>query len=161
MNINFQIRFQGLGIIQTKKDQMEGVFYQKLREEKEFELHRSINAEEDRVIKESIKELMRKKININQVRLGYTAFIRSEVNNVWVKMCGPIFSSVINNKKSGKVGDLKICRMSTHTSEADGNQEIFMFVSKVDKSKEWIRLCYCPPPLCHFLFSFLSNNRHN
>lgn len=129
-----EISFQGLGIIQTKKDQMEQVFYEKLREEKEFEVHRRLTEEEDIAIQENIKELMKKKISINQVRLGYTAYVKSEMST-WTKLCGPIFSSVINNKKSGKVGDLKICRMSTHTSEADGGQEIFMFVSKVDKSK--------------------------
>ncbi|KAG5679309.1 hypothetical protein PVAND_008886 [Polypedilum vanderplanki] len=136
---DFTAVFQGLGIIQTKKDQMEQVFYQKLREEKEFEVHRQVTEEEDRIIKDTIRELMRKKININQVRLGYTAYIRNPLNNTWTQLCGPIFSSVINNKKSGKVGDLKICRMSTHTSEADGNQEIFMFVSKVDKNTIKVR----------------------
>lgn len=130
---DFTAVFQGLGIIQTKKDQMKEVFQEKMREERQFETQRCITADEDRVIQERIDELLKKKININQVRLGYTAFVRNELNNTWDRLCGPIFSSVINNKKSGKVGDLKICRMSALTSEADGNQEIFMFVSKVDK----------------------------
>lgn len=81
-------------------------------------------------------ERMIKKVNINQVRLGYSAFMKGIYDENWIQITDLILSDVINNKKSGKVGDLKICRMSACAGEAEGNQEIFIFVSKVDKSKE-------------------------
>lgn len=146
------VRFQGLGIIQTKKDSIEGVLFQKMKQEKMFELNRPLNDEEAKHISESVKKMITK-VNINQVRLGYTAYVQDETNQSWLKLCGPSFSTAINNKKSGKVGDLKICRMSTFTSEADGNQEIFMFVSKVDKSKEFV-LTQCT--VYHFSNKFIA-----
>lgn len=112
---------------------MKEIVYQKLKAEIEYEYNRKLSFDELQNINERSDELV-KKININQVRLGYTAFAKDHINNNWKKICGPVFSTVINNKKNAKVGDLKICRMSTYFSEANGNQEVFLFVSKVDKS---------------------------
>jgi hypothetical protein len=121
---------------------MKKILYEKLKAEKQHEQHRKLSEEEDkRLFADAVKLI--KKTNINQVRLGYTAFMKNSYDNTWIQISGPIYSSVINNKKNAKVGDLKICRMSTHTSEADGNQEVFMFVSKVDKRKNTNLLNLC------------------
>lgn len=113
---------------------MKNILFEKLKAEKQHEQNRKLSDEENkRLFSDAIKLI--KKTNINQVRLGYTAFMKNSFDNTWIKISGPVYSTVINNKKNAKVGDLKICRMSTHASEADGNQEVFMFVSKVDKRK--------------------------
>ncbi|CAH1712143.1 unnamed protein product [Chironomus riparius] len=130
--------FQGLGIIQTKRDCMKKILYEKLKAEKQHEQNRKLSEEESKCLFADAVKLI-KKTNINQVRLGYTAFMKNSYDNTWINISGPIYSTVINNKKNAKVGDLKICRMSTHTSEADGNQEVFMFVSKVDKQTIKVR----------------------
>ncbi|XP_070500992.1 nuclear factor NF-kappa-B p110 subunit isoform X2 [Chironomus tepperi] len=130
--------FQGLGIIQTKRDCMKNILFEKLKAEKQHEQNRKLSEEENKHLFADAVKLI-KKTNINQVRLGYTAFMKNSYDNTWIKISGPIYSTVINNKKNAKVGDLKICRMSTHTSEADGNQEVFIFVSKVDKQTIKVR----------------------
>jgi Rel homology dimerisation domain/Rel homology DNA-binding domain len=126
--------FQGLGIIQAKKgSEMREVLTKKLKAEKEFEESRKLSEEEVSLIA-SQTDALTKKVNINQVCLGFTAFYLDEATGAWNKLCDTVYSNVINNQKNAKHGDLKICRISTVASEAKGGQEVFMFVSKVDKN---------------------------
>ena len=118
---------------------MSNILYQKMKSEIEFEENRKLTDAQNQELFKKASSMI-KKVNINQVRLEYTAFMFNEMTNTWVKICEPVVSAVINNKKSGKVGDLKICKMSVCASEVGGDQEIFMFVSKVDKSELQVRL---------------------
>lgn len=109
--------------------------FKKIRDEKSFEANRELTSPELTAIERDAEKLS-KEMNLNQVCLCFQAFIKNEeANNCWVKICEPIYSNVVNNMKSALTGELRIVRMSTCTSPADGGQEIFMFVEKVCKSK--------------------------
>jgi hypothetical protein len=131
-----KISFQGLGIIQTKKGDMKDIVYGKMKAQFERENQRPLSDAENRHVCENLERLYKKcNVNINQVRLGYTAYVKNDLDSCLEQISPTVYSTVINNKKSPKVGDLKICRMSTCASIADGGQEVFLFVSKVDKSE--------------------------
>jgi Rel homology DNA-binding domain len=123
-----------MGIIHTAKRHIKGELLKKIRTEREFELNRPLtSAEGAQIEREADKQA--KEMNLNQVCLCFQAFIKHEADNVWVKICDPVYSNVVNNLKSALYGGLRITRMSTYTSEAKGGQEIFMFVEKVCKSE--------------------------
>lgn len=126
--------FDGLGIIHTAKKQIKAELFRKIRAEREFEKSDVLTQAELDTIKREI-ETQSKEMNLNQVCLCFQAFIRDDARNVWVKICDPVYSTVINNMKSALTGELRITRMSTFTSPASGGQEVFMFVEKVCKSK--------------------------
>jgi nuclear factor NF-kappa-B p105 subunit len=126
-----------MGIIHTKKPKIKEELIRKLSEEKYFENGSISNAEMAKI--EEKAENQSKEMNLNQVCLCFQAYIHSENEGRWVKICEPVYTNVINNMKSALVGELRICRMSSYTSPAAGKQEIFMFVEKVCKS-EWFVL---------------------
>lgn len=105
-----------------------------MRAEREFEGNRALTDAELSAI-ERDAEKQSKEMNLNQVCLGFQAFIKNEAENKWFKLGDPVYSTVVNNMKSALTGELKIIRMSTRTSPASGGQEIFMFVEKVCKSE--------------------------
>lgn len=128
-------RFDGMGIIHTAKKHIREELCKKIRGEREFEENRVLSPEEILAIQRDA-ENQSKEMNLNQVCLCFQAYIKHEADNLWVKICNPIYSNVINNMKSALTGELRITRMSTYTSPCSGNQEVFMFVEKVCKSEE-------------------------
>lgn len=135
---NYTAIFQGLGVIQTKKDEMADILFNKIKCEKEYEENRILSSDEKKVLREEVKSSAKKKIEINQIVLGFTAFMRDELSNQWIKIADTVYSNTINNEKSVN-GKLMIARMSTCQSEAQGGQEIYMFVNKVDKNTIQVR----------------------
>lgn len=106
----------------------------KIRAEKEFESGITLShAALVEIEKEA--ETQSKEMNLNQVCLCFQAYIRNDSDNSWVRICDAVYSNVVNNMKSALTGELRINRMSTYTSPAEGGQEVFMFVEKVCKSK--------------------------
>lgn len=120
---------------------MKKIIHEKMEKEVQMEKNRKLTNEESKRILTDVEKWI-KKVNINQVRLGYIAYMRNSYDNSLIQISDLVLSNVINNKKSGKVGDLKICRMSSCASEAEGNHEVFMFVSKVDKSKNFFTIVF-------------------
>lgn len=135
---NFTAVFQGLGVIQTKKDEMADVLTNKVKKEREYEGNRRLSKIEIDALRDEVKILAKKKIEINQIALGFTAFMKDELSNEWIKISETVYSNIINNEKSVN-GKLMISRMSTCKSEAQGGTEIFMFVNKVDKNTVQVR----------------------
>lgn len=126
--------FQGMGIIHTAKRHIKEELYKKIRKELKFSQNRELTTAELTAIQRDA-EKQSKVMNLNQVCLCFQAYIKNEIDNVWIKICEPVFSNVINNLKSALFGELRITRMSTYTSQASGGQEVFMFVEKVCKSE--------------------------
>lgn len=125
--------FQGMGIIHTKKPKIKEELVRKITAERKFE-NGSVSPGELARIEEKA-ESQSKEMNLNQVCLCFQAYIQNPMEDKWVKICEPVYSNVVNNMKSALVGELRISRMSSYVSPASGNQEIFMFVEKVCKSK--------------------------
>lgn len=122
-----------MGIIHTAKRHIKDALYKKLRAEHEFSENRKLTTADLAAIQRDA-EKQSKEMNLNQVCLCFQAYIRNEVDNMWIKICDPVYSNVVNNLKSALFGELRITRMSTYTSQASGGQEVFMFVEKVCKS---------------------------
>lgn len=135
---NFTAVFQGLGVIQTKKDEMADVLTNKLKKEKEYEGNCRLTKAEIDALRGEVEIMAKKKIEINQIVLGFTAFMKDDISNEWIKISETVYSNIINNEKSVN-GKLMISRMSTCKSEAQGGTEIFMFVNKVDKNTVQVR----------------------
>lgn len=132
--INRDCSFDGLGIIHTAKKHIKEELFKKILAEQEFAKNREMTTAEKLEIKKST-ETQFKEMNLNQVCLCFQAFIKDEVENVWVTICLPVYSNVINNMKSALTGELRITRMSAFAGPASGGQEVFMFVEKVCKSE--------------------------
>lgn len=123
-----------MGIIHTAKRHIKDELYNKICAELEFSENRKPTAAELATIQRNA-EKQSKEMNLNQVCLCFQAYIRNEIDNMWIKICDPVYSNVVNNLKSALFGELRITRMSTYTSQASGGQEVFMFVEKVCKSE--------------------------
>lgn len=109
---NFTAVFGGLGVIQTKKEQMSDVLVSKIKKEKEFERNAILMPSEIECIRLDAKMRAKKKIEINQIALGFTAFMKDALSHEWIKITETVYSSIINNEKSAN-GKLSIARMST------------------------------------------------
>lgn len=119
-----------MGIIHTTRKSIKEELIKKMRREKEFEMNRLLDANEvTEIERQSSKQAQ--KMNLNQVCLCFQAYIKNEIDNVWVKVCEPVYSNAINNMKAAVTGELRIVKMSTCVSPASGGQEIFLFVEKV------------------------------
>lgn len=108
---NYTAVFGGLGVIQTKKEQMAEVLLGKIRKEKEFEGNAFLTPDEIENIRVDAKMKAKKKIEINQIALGFTAFMKDALSHEWIKITETVYSTIINNEKSVN-GKLSIARMS-------------------------------------------------
>jgi hypothetical protein len=104
--------FAGLGVIQTKKEQMAEVLASKIKKEREFEGNAFLTPNDVETIRAESKIRAKKKIEINQIALGFTAFMKDALSNEWIKITETVYSTIINNEKSVN-GKLSIARMST------------------------------------------------
>lgn len=86
--------FQGMGIIHTARRFIEDELFDKLVARTEFEYGRELNQLEQDTLRAKAKKHSTD-MNLNQVSLCFEAFER--VNNKWVRLCEPIFSTAINN----------------------------------------------------------------
>lgn len=127
-----------MGIIRNPRPQIKAELCRKKTIEFEFEENRKPNIEEMvRIEKESEEEA--KTMNLNQVCLKFDALMYNDQLQRWERVCEPTYSNVINDTKSAKTGQLKICRMSKDVSFASGGDEIFIFVEKVCKDNIKVR----------------------
>jgi Rel/ankyrin family protein len=127
-----------MGIIRNPRPKIKAELRRKKIIELEFETNRKPTVEEmSRIEKESEEEA--KAMNLNQVCLKFDAIRYNEQFQKWERICEPIYSNVVNDTKSAKTGQLKICRMSTTASVCSGGDEIFLFVEKVCKDNIKVR----------------------
>lgn len=76
-------------------------------------------------------------MSLHQVSLGFQAYIQSD-DNRWVKIGDPVYSNNVNNSETAAFCELVIDKISATAGPASGEQEILMFVEKVDKSENQI-----------------------
>lgn len=113
---NFTAVFGGLGVIQTKKGQMAEVLVNKIKKEKEYEGNVILAIDEIDSIRSQAKLQATKKIEINHIALGFTAFMKDTLSNEWIKITETVYSTTINNLKAVN-GKLSIARMSACKGE--------------------------------------------
>ncbi|XP_037036644.1 nuclear factor NF-kappa-B p110 subunit isoform X3 [Bradysia coprophila] len=128
--------FVGMGIIHTAKRFIVEELHEKLVRRTTFEKGREITERENQQLL-TRAENEAKNMNLNKVCLCFEAFYLIDDN--WVSICEPALSNPINNMKSALTGELKITRLSTNISEANGNEDIFLFVEKVGKKNIKVR----------------------
>lgn len=88
----------------------------KVKKEREFEGNRFLSPNEIEQIQAESKMIVKKKIEINQVALGFTAYMQNALNNEWIKITETVYSNLINNEKSVN-GKLSIARISACKGE--------------------------------------------
>lgn len=93
----YKVEFKGMGIIHTaKKDIIKELRYKMIRL-RESELGRPLNETEKKLERSKVPENIQKTMNLNQVCLCFEAFYYDQTENMWKKLCSPIFSKPINN----------------------------------------------------------------
>lgn len=65
--------------------------------------------------------------------------LRQEPNGTFTAICEPVYSKPINNMKSALTGEVKICRLSAAVSSAEGGDDLFLLVEKVNKKNIKVR----------------------
>lgn len=101
----------GLGVIQTKRERMADVLANKMKKEREYEGNTCISSSQIEAFHAEAKIIAKKKVEINQVALGFTAYGKDIQRNEWKKITETVYSTIINNEK-GVSGKLSIARMS-------------------------------------------------
>ncbi|CAG4919083.1 unnamed protein product [Colias eurytheme] len=124
---SYKVAFTGMGIIHTAKKEIALLLYSKYTQQKnsDFNDHKlRLKCENES-----------KSINLNIVRLKFTAH---DVQTGKL-ICGPVFSEPIHNIKSAATNDLKICRSSSCYGSANGGEDVFILVEKVNKKNIMVR----------------------
>uniref|UniRef100_A0A1A9WFN4 RHD domain-containing protein n=1 Tax=Glossina brevipalpis TaxID=37001 RepID=A0A1A9WFN4_9MUSC len=136
--LGYYAKFANMGIIHTAKKFILGELLKKKRRRLIFELggRELTTKEEQEIHKQTEKEA--KDMNLNQVRLCYEAF-RVEDNGTYVPIAAPVYSRLINNRKSAQTGDLRITRLSICTGSVLGNEDLILLVEKVSKKNIKVR----------------------
>lgn len=131
-------RFENMGIIHTAKKNICDALYAKKKQRMKFELGitTELSQRQEKTLRDEA-EREGKHMNLNQVRLCFEAF--KIVEGGWVKICEPIYSRPINNRKSALTGELKICRLSSVAGSAAGGEDIILLVEKVSKKNIQVR----------------------
>lgn len=124
--------FQGMGIIHTARKFIEDELHEKLVSHTQFYLNRELTELEKAKLRTKAKNEAAD-MNLNQVSLCFDAF--QNIKGNWTRICPPVFSTAINNMKSALTGELKISRLSAVVGSVCGNEDLFLFVEKVGKSK--------------------------
>nr|AAZ91474.1 relish [Glossina morsitans morsitans]ABF47913.1 relish [Glossina morsitans morsitans] len=136
--LGYYAKFANMGIIHTAKKFIMGELLKKKRRRLILELggRELTTKEEQEIHKQTEKEA--KDMNLNQVRLCYEAF-RVEENGTYVPIAAPVYSRLINNRKSAQTGDLRITRLSICTGSVLGNEDLILLVEKVSKKNIKVR----------------------
>ncbi|XP_055907309.1 nuclear factor NF-kappa-B p110 subunit-like [Eupeodes corollae] len=130
-------RFENMGIIHTAKKNICDALYAKKKQKMKFEMGLTeLSQRQEKTLRDEA-EREGKHMNLNQVRLCFEAF--KIVDGGWMKICEPIFSRPINNRKSALTGELKICRLSSVAGGAAGGEDIILLVEKVSKKNIQVR----------------------
>lgn len=130
-------RFENMGIIHTAKKNICEALYEKKKKKMKFEQALTELSQRQEKILRDEAEREGKHMNLNQVRLCFEAF--KIVEGGWIKICEPIYSRPINNRKSALTGELKICRLSSVAGSAAGGEDIILLVEKVSKKNIQVR----------------------
>lgn len=162
----YKATFQGMGIIHTARRFIEDELFEKLVSKAEFELGRQLHKHEKDTLRSKAKKHSTD-MNLNQVSLCFEAYERANgkwtqlcepifsnpINNLSKQLTFNSFASflcmrnwifvirwfsVFVHTESALTGELKISRMSTVVGSAAGNDDLFIFVEKVGKSKKEI-----------------------
>ncbi|XP_055856300.1 nuclear factor NF-kappa-B p110 subunit [Episyrphus balteatus] len=130
-------RFENMGIIHTAKKNICDALYAKKKQKMKFEMGiTELSQRQEKTLRDEA-EREGKHMNLNQVRLCFEAY--KIVEGGWMKICEPIYSRPINNRKSALTGELKICRLSSVAGSAAGGEDIILLVEKVSKKNIQVR----------------------
>lgn len=141
---NYEAMFDNMGIIQTRKKDMEEVIVKKketalLKEKRrKNEKNTTVTALENlQIITEAEEE--KKGMDLNKVALCFQGF-RYRDDGVLHPITEKVYSRTINNKKNVDTGDITLCRISKNYSSCKGGKEIWLLVDKVDKQNIRVQL---------------------
>ncbi|GAB0099885.1 Nuclear factor NF-kappa-B p110 subunit [Sergentomyia squamirostris] len=123
--------FRSMGIIHTAKKNIAEELFRKLKTVQEAKQGDTLSYRDEEKLRK-IASQEEKNMNLNQVCLHFQCFVRDSSGHL-VELCKPILSTAINNMKSALTGELKIARMSCAAGSAEGGDDLFLFVEKVNK----------------------------
>ncbi|KAI9553838.1 hypothetical protein GHT06_019107 [Daphnia sinensis] len=123
--------FSGLTIMHTAKKQVREVIERRLITEKG-----PINRNQGQQLKDEADKIANT-MDLHSVRLKFEAFV--ERNGFREQIGVPVYSQAIHNLKSTHAGDLRLVRIDKVYSCCTGQEEIFIFVEKVNKKDIKIR----------------------
>ncbi|XP_046440832.1 nuclear factor NF-kappa-B p105 subunit-like isoform X2 [Daphnia pulex] len=125
--------FSGLIIIHTLKKQVPEVILRRLINEMG---NAPINRNQRQQLKDEADKIANT-MDLHSVKLKFEAFV--EQNGFREQICPPQYSQAIHNLKSTHAGDLRIVRIDKVCGCCTGQEEIFIFVEKVNKKDIKIR----------------------
>ncbi|XP_046438641.1 nuclear factor NF-kappa-B p100 subunit-like [Daphnia pulex] len=125
--------FSGLTIIHTAKKQVREVVERRLINELG---NAPMNRNQGQQLKDEADKIANT-MDLHSVKLKFEAFV--EQNGFREQICPPQYSQAIHNLKSTHAGDLRIVRIDKVYSCCTGQEEIFIFVEKVNKKDIKIR----------------------
>ena len=62
-----------------------------------------------------------------------------EDGNTWSRIAAPVYTNLINNRKSAQTGELRICRLSIVAGSVKGGDDLILLVEKVSKKNIKVR----------------------
>lgn len=92
------------------------VLVKKIKREREYEECCVLSPVEIESIRAEVKVSVKKKIEINQTALGFTALMKDAHSNRWIKITETVYSNIIYNEKAVN-GKLSIVKMSAIRGE--------------------------------------------
>lgn len=157
----YQAKFDGMIIMNTKREFIEDKLFEKLAVKTEFECGEKLTPAQNDALRAEAKKRAKSGVDLNRALLCFEAYI--SIDGRWKPLCRPVFSTTINEKSKvfiftsffferviiasftvfflycisgcAKYGPLEICRISSAAGSAMGNEDLFMFVKKVDGRK--------------------------
>ncbi|KAK2717249.1 hypothetical protein QYM36_007390 [Artemia franciscana] len=136
--------FQGITIIHTGKKHVKEVLERRLKSlfmQEALVTDRNSQSLSSQVLQHA-KELSESKahsMDLHAVKLKFEALIPSETPGTFQSICRPVYSHPVCNLKATQTGDLRIVRIDKHVSCVTGNEEVFIFVEKVNKRNIKVR----------------------
>ncbi|XP_068627464.1 LOW QUALITY PROTEIN: nuclear factor NF-kappa-B p110 subunit-like [Battus philenor] len=125
---SFKVGFPGIAIMHTAKKDVPQLLFEK--HESKMKKCFGLRGSGETSLRSRCHD-----IATNIVRLTFSA------HDIWTdeEICPPIFSEPIYNMKSAATNDLKICRMSKCFGRPQGDDDVFIFVERVNKKNIQVR----------------------